>query len=170
MLQRVFEIDALQCPRCGSTMRLIAAIEDPTVARKILECLKLPARAPPARVRGGRHPRPGAGRRRRVLRSVTGLRLALAHRFRIVATRLAAKARCRTPPRSPQGPGSPASPLLSARITGTPIRPPLGRRAQLEIAPLRGFVQRSYSDLEPERSLNLLCSPQTGHISPAPGR
>ncbi len=47
MLQRVFEIDALQCPRCGSTMRLIAAIEDPRVARKILECLKLPARAPP---------------------------------------------------------------------------------------------------------------------------
>ena len=47
MLQRVFEIEALRCPRCGSTMRLIAAIEDPTVARKILECLKLPARAPP---------------------------------------------------------------------------------------------------------------------------
>ncbi len=47
LLQRVFEVDALQCPRCGSTMRLIAAIEDPRVARKILECLKLPARAPP---------------------------------------------------------------------------------------------------------------------------
>jgi len=28
-------------------MRLIAAIEDPHVARRILECLKLPARAPP---------------------------------------------------------------------------------------------------------------------------
>ena len=28
-------------------MRLIAAIEDPDVARRILECLKLPARAPP---------------------------------------------------------------------------------------------------------------------------
>ena len=28
-------------------MRLISAIEDPAVARKILECLKLPARAPP---------------------------------------------------------------------------------------------------------------------------
>jgi len=28
-------------------MRLIAAIEDPMVARKILECLKLPARSPP---------------------------------------------------------------------------------------------------------------------------
>ncbi len=47
LLQRVFEIDALRCPRCGSTMRLIAAIEDPRVARKILECLNLPARSPP---------------------------------------------------------------------------------------------------------------------------
>jgi hypothetical protein len=47
LLQRVFEIDALRCPRCGSTMRLIAAIEHPAVARKILECLGLPARAPP---------------------------------------------------------------------------------------------------------------------------
>ena len=28
-------------------MRLIAAIEDPDVARRILECLNLPARAPP---------------------------------------------------------------------------------------------------------------------------
>jgi hypothetical protein len=47
LLQRVFEIDALRCPHCGSTMRLIAAIEDPMVAQKILECLKLPARSPP---------------------------------------------------------------------------------------------------------------------------
>ncbi len=28
-------------------MRLLAAIEEPEVARKILECLDLPARAPP---------------------------------------------------------------------------------------------------------------------------
>ena len=47
LLQRVFEVDALRCSRCGSTMRLIAVIEDLIVARKILECLKLPARAPP---------------------------------------------------------------------------------------------------------------------------
>jgi len=47
LLQRIFEIDALRCPHCGSTMRLIAAIEDPMVARRILECLKLPARSPP---------------------------------------------------------------------------------------------------------------------------
>jgi hypothetical protein len=47
LLQRVFEVDALRCPRCAAGMRLVAAIEDPAVARKILECLDLPARAPP---------------------------------------------------------------------------------------------------------------------------
>jgi hypothetical protein len=47
LLQRIFEVEALRCPGCGSTMRLIAAIEDPDVARRILECLALPARAPP---------------------------------------------------------------------------------------------------------------------------
>lgn len=47
LLQRVFEVDALRCPRCGARMRLVAAIEDPDVARKILACLDLPARAPP---------------------------------------------------------------------------------------------------------------------------
>jgi hypothetical protein len=47
LLQRVFAIDALRCPRCGSTLRLVAAIEDPAIARRILECMELPARAPP---------------------------------------------------------------------------------------------------------------------------
>ena len=47
LLQRVFDIDALRCPRCGSTLRLIAAIEDPAIARRILECIGFPARAPP---------------------------------------------------------------------------------------------------------------------------
>jgi hypothetical protein len=47
LLQRVFEIDALRCPRCGSTLRLIAAIEDSAIARRILACIGLPARAPP---------------------------------------------------------------------------------------------------------------------------
>lgn len=47
LLQRVFGIDALRCPHCGSQMRLLAAIEDPVVARKILGGLGLPARAPP---------------------------------------------------------------------------------------------------------------------------
>ncbi len=47
LLQRVFELDALRCPRCGAPMRWVSAIEDPEVARKILECLDLAARAPP---------------------------------------------------------------------------------------------------------------------------
>ncbi|MBT37191.1 MAG: hypothetical protein CL938_01400 [Deltaproteobacteria bacterium] len=47
LLQRVFEVDALRCPRCGARMRVVSAIEDPAVARKILACLDLPARAPP---------------------------------------------------------------------------------------------------------------------------
>jgi len=47
LLQRVFEVDALQCPRCGDRMRILAAITDPDVARRILMCLRLPPRAPP---------------------------------------------------------------------------------------------------------------------------
>jgi hypothetical protein len=47
LLQRIFAVDALRCPGCGARMRLVAAIEDPDVARKILACLDLPARAPP---------------------------------------------------------------------------------------------------------------------------
>ncbi len=47
LLQRVFEVDALRCPKCGGRMRVLSAITDPTVAGRILRCLSLPARAPP---------------------------------------------------------------------------------------------------------------------------
>ncbi len=47
LLKRVFEVDALRCPACGGRMRLIAAITDPSVARRILERLSLSSRAPP---------------------------------------------------------------------------------------------------------------------------
>jgi hypothetical protein len=47
LLMRVFEVDALRCPDCGARLRLLAAIEDPEVAAKILECVGLPSRAPP---------------------------------------------------------------------------------------------------------------------------
>ena len=47
LLQRVFAIDALQCPRCGATLRLLAAIDDTAVARAILDCIGFPARSPP---------------------------------------------------------------------------------------------------------------------------
>ena len=47
LLQRVFAVDAFACPRCGSRMRLLAAIESEEAIRAILGCLSLPARAPP---------------------------------------------------------------------------------------------------------------------------
>jgi hypothetical protein len=47
LLQRVFEVDALRCPACGGRMRVLSAITDPQLARRILECLKMPPRAPP---------------------------------------------------------------------------------------------------------------------------
>jgi hypothetical protein len=36
LLQRVFEVDALCCPRCGGRMRVLSAITDPAVAARIL--------------------------------------------------------------------------------------------------------------------------------------
>jgi hypothetical protein len=47
LLQRVFEVDALRCPACGGRMRVLSAITAPDVARRILEWLDMPSRAPP---------------------------------------------------------------------------------------------------------------------------
>jgi hypothetical protein len=47
LLQRVFEVDALRCPRCGEQMRILSAITDSSLARRVLKCLGLPPRAPP---------------------------------------------------------------------------------------------------------------------------
>src|SRR3989442_8367863 len=47
LMARIFAVDVLQCPRCGGRIRILAAIEDPSVARKILDCLGLPSRPPP---------------------------------------------------------------------------------------------------------------------------
>ncbi len=49
LLKRVFGVDVLQCSRCQGTMRLIACVEEPDVARKIrAEALPtLRAQAPP---------------------------------------------------------------------------------------------------------------------------
>jgi hypothetical protein len=47
LLQRVFAVDALACPRCGERLRLLAAIESPEAIRAIMDCLGLPSRAPP---------------------------------------------------------------------------------------------------------------------------
>jgi hypothetical protein len=44
-LRRVFHIDISQCPRCGGGVRIVAAITEPTLIRRILE--HAVARAPP---------------------------------------------------------------------------------------------------------------------------
>jgi hypothetical protein len=45
-MKRVFELDVLECDRCGGRMRILAAIHQPEAIRKILECLGLPSRPP----------------------------------------------------------------------------------------------------------------------------
>jgi hypothetical protein len=55
LLKRIFNVDVEECPNCGKRMRIIAAIEEPAVIKKILDHLGLstkvpqlaPARAPP---------------------------------------------------------------------------------------------------------------------------
>src|SRR5262245_13672212 len=47
LMARIFALDVLECQRCGGRMKILAAIEDPSVDRKILDCLGLPSRPPP---------------------------------------------------------------------------------------------------------------------------
>jgi len=47
LLKRVFGISALHCSQCGNPMRVLAAITDPAVAKRILVSMNLPPRAPP---------------------------------------------------------------------------------------------------------------------------
>ena len=46
-MRRTWGLDVLACPRCDARMELIAVIEDAAVARRILEHMGLPTRAPP---------------------------------------------------------------------------------------------------------------------------
>lgn len=46
-MRRAFAVDVLACPRCGGRLRLIALIEAPAVARRILRHLGLPIEVPP---------------------------------------------------------------------------------------------------------------------------
>ena len=47
LLQKVFAIDVLDCPKCSGRMKLIAFITGAGVARQILEHLDLPTTGPP---------------------------------------------------------------------------------------------------------------------------
>ena len=46
LLARVFEVDALVCPRCGGRMKLVAALTDPDSIRDYLTGVGLPADPP----------------------------------------------------------------------------------------------------------------------------
>jgi len=46
LLKRVFNIDISICPRCQGQMRILAAIEDPKIIRKILDHLGIPSSPP----------------------------------------------------------------------------------------------------------------------------
>jgi hypothetical protein len=57
-MQRGFDIDVLECPACGSRMRLLALIEKPGAARRILRHLGMRDHPPPiapARYEGDEH-------------------------------------------------------------------------------------------------------------------
>jgi len=47
LLKRVFDIDIERCPQCGGKLKIIAAIEEPTVIERILTHLGLSAQPPP---------------------------------------------------------------------------------------------------------------------------
>jgi hypothetical protein len=46
LMLATFGLDVLACPRCGGRLKYISTILDPRVARRILEHLQMPARAP----------------------------------------------------------------------------------------------------------------------------
>jgi hypothetical protein len=47
LMRRVFQVDVLECPRCGGPSRILAAIHPPDTTAAILECLKMSTRPPP---------------------------------------------------------------------------------------------------------------------------
>ena len=48
MIQKIYEVDPLNCPKCDGAMRILAFIEDREVIRKILSHLGLSKRTPRA--------------------------------------------------------------------------------------------------------------------------
>jgi hypothetical protein len=47
LLARTFAVDVLKCPRCCGSMKIVAAIESPEIARRILDSLGIACRPPP---------------------------------------------------------------------------------------------------------------------------
>jgi hypothetical protein len=47
LMRRVFDVDVLECPGCGSRMVVLDVVLPPDATRELLDSLQLPARAPP---------------------------------------------------------------------------------------------------------------------------
>jgi hypothetical protein len=47
LLAKVYEVDVLRCPRCGSTMKVFAVITDPQQVRRVLRHLIKTGASPP---------------------------------------------------------------------------------------------------------------------------
>ncbi len=58
-MRRTFEVDVLDCPRCGGRLRLLALIEHASIVERILRYLGLPPDRP--------EPRPARAAPRHVL-------------------------------------------------------------------------------------------------------
>jgi hypothetical protein len=57
LIQKIYEVDPLICPKCKGTMRIINSIEDPSVIRDILKHLGiwLVRSRPPPKIHAHRH-------------------------------------------------------------------------------------------------------------------
>lgn len=53
LLRRVFAVDALRCDRCGSKMRVMAAVRSPAAVAAFLVCIGRAGRSPPTARQGG---------------------------------------------------------------------------------------------------------------------
>jgi hypothetical protein len=47
LMRRVFDLDVLQCAKCGARMLVLDVVLPPDATRELLESLQLPTRAPP---------------------------------------------------------------------------------------------------------------------------
>ena len=46
LMRRVFELDVLECPKCGGRMEMIAVITEPSTIKKILTSVGFPGDSP----------------------------------------------------------------------------------------------------------------------------
>ena len=60
LIHKVYEVDPLQCPKCGAPMHVIALIDDAAIIRRILEHL---GRWAPRQARKNQRAPPGDGKR-----------------------------------------------------------------------------------------------------------